>query len=325
MRSAVHHVFGQPGDVLQVEDTAIPAPGPGEVRINMRLSAIHNHDLLTVSGDYGYKPTLPAIGGSEGVGIVDALGDGVSHLQIGQRVAVGGCHGTWAEYFIANAASAVPMPEAIDDRTAAQLIGMPLSALHLLQALPVSAGEWMIQNAATGAVAKTLSLVAQYKGINVISLVRRQSAVAELSALGIRNVVATERADWQKDVRALVGEQAIVAGVDSVGGQASAEMARLLGRGALLLSFGMMSGEAMVIPQSSLIFNGLQVKGFWLSQLLTTTPAAEMQANVAELLELVIRGVICLQVSGVYDLADIQQAVRASVKPGAGGKVLVSA
>ena len=105
--------FGDPADVLAIADAALPEPGPGEVRIRTVLASIHNHDLLTVRGLYGYKPTLPAIGGSEALGVVDALGDGVDGLQIGQRVAAASVHGTWAEAFVAPARMVIPMPEAI--------------------------------------------------------------------------------------------------------------------------------------------------------------------------------------------------------------------
>ena len=93
MLGAVHHSFGDPSMVLKVEDCALPEPGAGQVRVKTILSAIHNHDLLTVAGRYGYKPQLPAIGGSEAVGLIDALGDGVSGLAVGQRVSVSGVHG----------------------------------------------------------------------------------------------------------------------------------------------------------------------------------------------------------------------------------------
>ena len=97
MRSAIHTTFGEPADVLELGDRQVPQPGAGEVRIKTSLAPIHNHDLWTIRGRYGYKPELPAIGGSEAVGIVDALGEGVEGATVGQRVAVASAHGTWAE------------------------------------------------------------------------------------------------------------------------------------------------------------------------------------------------------------------------------------
>ena len=110
MLSAVHASFGEPSAVLEPKDQPLPEPGPGQVRVKMVRAAIHNHDLITVAGNYGYKPALPAIGGSEGTGVVDALGEGVTNVQAGQRVAVSGVKGAWAEFFVAQAAQLVPLP-----------------------------------------------------------------------------------------------------------------------------------------------------------------------------------------------------------------------
>ncbi|HMT37212.1 MAG TPA: alcohol dehydrogenase catalytic domain-containing protein, partial [Thermomonas sp.] len=150
MRSAIHHEFGDPAQVLALDDAPMPEPKAGEVRIRTLLAPIHNHDLLTVRGQYGYKPTLPAIGGSEAVGIVDALGEGVEGVSIGERVASSSGRGTWAEYFTTPARMIVPMPDGIPDETAAQLMAMPLSALMLLDSLALPPGAWIVQNAANG-------------------------------------------------------------------------------------------------------------------------------------------------------------------------------
>ena len=196
----------QPGDVLAIADAALPEPGPGEVRIRTVLASIHNHDLLTVRGLYGYKPTLPAIGGSEALGVVDALGDGVDDLQIGQRVAAASVHGTWAEAFVAPARMVIPMPEAIPDEMAAQLIAMPLSALMLLEFLHVQAGQWIVQNTANGAVGKSLAMLAKARGVHVANLVRNAAVVAQLQALGIDHVFDTSVDGWKDRVREATGE-----------------------------------------------------------------------------------------------------------------------
>ena len=94
MKSAIHATFGEPAEVLVFGESANPQPGSGQVRIKTILSPIHNHDLWTVRGSYGYKPQLPAIGGTEAVGTIDALGEGVTGLKIGKRVAVASVHGT---------------------------------------------------------------------------------------------------------------------------------------------------------------------------------------------------------------------------------------
>ncbi|MEE7547358.1 alcohol dehydrogenase catalytic domain-containing protein, partial [Xanthomonas sp. Kuri4-1] len=113
MRSVVHSSFGDPAQVLELADRPQPVPGPGEVRIRMRRAPIHNHDLWTIRGNYGYKPALPAIAGSEGAGVVEALGEGVDQVAVGQRVVAAAVHATWAESFLAPASGVVPLPDAL--------------------------------------------------------------------------------------------------------------------------------------------------------------------------------------------------------------------
>ena len=254
MRGNIHTTFGEPADVLIVSDSAIPQPGPGQVRIRTILSPIHNHDLWTVRGSYGYKPELPAIGGSEAVGTIDALGADVTGVTVGQRVAVAGVHGAWAEYFVAPATALVPVPDAISDEAAAQLIAMPFSAISLLEFLDVKSGDWVIQNTANGAVGKILARLATARGVHVVNLVRRDAGVDELSAVGIGNAVSTATEGWQDRVRAITGGASIRAAVDSIGGTASKDLLSLLGENGLLVSFGTMNGEPMQIASGDLIF-----------------------------------------------------------------------
>lgn len=323
MRSLTYSAFGKPAEVLSVADAAISQPGAGEVRIRMHLSPIHNHDLLTISGQYGYKPDLPSGSGSEGMGTVDALGEGVAHVTLGQRVAASGLKGAWSEYAIARAASVVPLPDSVSDETAAQLIAMPLSALTLLEFTGIREGQWLIQNAATGAVAKVLSQLAHTRGIHVVNLVRRAEAVSELSDLSIGKGVSTADADWKDQVRAITGDAPIAVGIDGVGGTASGDMLSLLGEGGQLISFGVMSGQPMQISSGDVIFKQAVVKGFWLAKLMTTMAPEDMRRLVGELVTRAASGEMLLQTDGVYSMADAAKAMQAAIEPGRKGKVLL--
>ena len=323
MRSAIHTTFGEPADVLALEESPVPEPGPGQVRIKTILSPIHNHDLWTVRGSYGYKPELPAIGGSEAVGTVDALGEGVTGIDIGQRVSVASVHGSWAEYFLAPAAGLVPVPDSISDEAAAQLIAMPFSAITLLDFLEVASGDWVIQNTANGAVGKTLAMLAAARGVHIVNLVRRDAGVEELAALGIANAVSTATDGWQDRVRAITGDAPIRAAVDSIGGQASAELLSLLGEDGLLVSFGTMAGEPMQISSGNLIFKQAVVKGFWGSKVSAAMPAEAKRRLLGELIRLVASGELKLPAGAVFGLDQVADAVRASLTAGKAGKVLL--
>ncbi|PWB16585.1 zinc-binding dehydrogenase [Comamonas sp. JNW] len=323
MRSAIHSTFGEPAEVLTLGEQPMPQPAAGEVRIKTLLAPIHNHDLWTIRGRYGYKPELPAIGGSEAVGVIDALGAGVEGVTLGQRVAVAGVHGTWAEYFLAPARLLVPVPEAIPDEVAAQLIAMPLSALMLLEFLNVQPGQWIAQNTANGAVGKTLAMLASARGVQVLNLVRRDAGVQELSDLGIANVLSTAQADWKHSASALLGPQGAYAAVDSIGGASSAALLALLGEGGTLVSFGTMAGEPMQIDSGAMIFKQATVKGFWGSKVSEALSAQDKRRLITELIQRIVGGELKLPAEAIYDLGDAAQAATASLQPGRKGKVLL--
>ena len=189
MRALVQPEFGDPTEVLSVQEVPDPEPGPGQALVRVLLSPIHNHDLWTVRGSYGFKPGMPARAGTEAVGVVEVLGEGVTTLDVGQRVATGGSFGAWAELIVAPAAGLVPVPDGMSDESAAQLVSMPFSAIALLDSLDLSEGDWFVQNAANGAVGRLVAQLAEARGVNVLGLVRRSAGGEELREQGIGNVV----------------------------------------------------------------------------------------------------------------------------------------
>lgn len=323
MRALIHSQFGEAEDVLAVEERPVPEPGAGQVRLRITLSPIHNHDLWTIRGTYGFKPELPAASGTEAVGIVDAVGEGVEHLTVGQRVATGGTFGAWAEYIVTNAAGLIPVPDSLSDESASQLVSMPFSTISLLQFLEVNQGDWIVQNAANGAVGRMLAQLGAARGVHVLGLVRRAEGVEELRAQGIENVISTDQDDWRDQAARLTGGAPIVAGVDSVGGSASGDVLSLLSEGGTLVAFGAMNSPVMEIASSDVIFKQAVVKGFWGSKVIQQLDAATRGALFSELIQRVTDGTLTLPVAGVFDAADIADAVRLSKTPGRVGKVLL--
>ena len=322
MRALIHSTFGDPTEVLEVAERPLPEPGEREVRVRTVLATIHNHDLWTIRGTYGFKPDLPAASGTEAVGIVDAVGEGVDTLKVGQRVS-GGTFGVWAEYFVAKAAGLIPVPDAISDETAAQLVSMPFSALALLDSLDLEPGDWMVQNTANGAVGKLVAQFAPARGINVLGLVRRDAGIDELSALGIHHIVSTESADWRARAAEVFDGAEPRAAVDSIGGKAAGELLSLLGEGGTLVSFGAMESGLLQISSGDLIFKQATVRGFWASTVSRTMDAATRGRLFGELLERVGSGDVPLPVEAVYPFEQARDAAAASAVPGRAGKILL--
>lgn len=319
----MHEEFGDPAQVLTVEEVETPEPGPGEVRLRTLLAAIHNHDLWTIRGSYGFKPDLPARAGTEAVAVVEALGEGVEHLQVGQRVASGGAFGAWAEQNVVPARGLVPVPDSIPDEVAAQLVSMPFSAISLLESLGLSAGDWLVQNAANGAVGRMVAQLAAARDINVVGLVRRTAGVAELAAHDIGNIVATDTDDWQQQVRAIVGDAPIKVGVDSVGGPASGEVMSLLADNGELVVFGAMQSPTMEIGSGDVIFKQATIRGFWGSVVSREMPAEQRRALFGELVQRIGDGSLTLPVDRVYSFDDVRAAAAANFEPGRSGKILL--
>ena len=323
MRSATYNEFGRPTDVLSLGDRPIPEPKANEVRVKTVLASIHNHDLLTIRGKYGFKPTMPAIGGSEAVGIIDAVGSEVKNLTVGQRVAAASVQATWAEYFVAPEHMIFPIPDSLEDEMAAQLIAMPLSALMLLEFLEVERGQWIIHNAANGAVGKSLAMLAAARGIHTINVVRSSDAIEELAALNIKHNVNTDDADWKEQVKTIIGDDKISAAVDSVGGEDSGDLLSLLGHYGTFAVFGAMSGKPMVLNSTHMIFKQATIKGFWGSKLSQEMSVETKQRLVDELIERAVNGQLKLPTEATFDLADVLDAVDGKLQAGKNGKVLL--
>ncbi len=300
-----------------------PQPGPGQALVRVLLSPIHNHDLWTARGSYGFKPEMPARAGTEAVGVVEVLGEGVEGLQVGQRVATGGSFGAWAELIVAPAAGLVPVPDGMSDEAASQLVSMPFSAIARLDFLEVSEGDWIVQNAANGAVGRLLSQLAEARGVHVLGLVRRADGVAELAEQGIGQVVATDDDGWRDRVREIVGDAPIVAGVDSVGGTSAGDVVSRLAEVGVLVVFGAMASPTMEIGSGDVIFKQVVIKGFWGSKVFAAMSREKRAALMGELVSGIGSGALTLPVEKVYGLDEIADAARASGEPGRRGKILL--
>jgi NADPH:quinone reductase-like Zn-dependent oxidoreductase len=257
------------------------------------------------------------------VGVVEALGEGVQGLEVGQRVATGGSFGAWAELVVAPAAALVPVPDAMSDEAASQLVSMPFSAIALLDFLEVSEGDWIVQNTANGAVGRLVAQLAAARGVHVLGLVRRTAGVDELREQGIERVVATDDDGWRDRVREIVGDAPIVAGVDSVGGPAAGDVVSLLAEDGVLVVFGAMASPTLEISSGDVIFKQVVIKGFWGSKVFPAMAREKRAALMGELVTGIGSGTLTLPVEKVYALEDIADAARASMAPGRRGKVLL--
>jgi NADPH:quinone reductase-like Zn-dependent oxidoreductase len=321
MKALTYSQFGEPLDVLALGEVPSPQPRAGEVRLRVLRSPIHNHDLATIRGIYGYRPTLPTVAGSEVLGVVEALGEGVTGLKEGMRVA-GGARGAWAQEAILPAGAAMPIPDAIDDDRAVQLMAMPMSAVVLFDDLHVEPGAWIAQNAANGAVGRILMRIAQAHGVNIANFVRRDDAAADLKSHGAKHVFVTEREGWEEEAMALTGGAGFTRIVDSVTGPFSLIMQRMLAKNGELIVFGGLSAGAMKLNPGRMISHELVVRGFWVTSWMARSSAADRAKAMGTVLELAMKNELPLPVGGVFSLEQATEALKAAETPGRAGKML---
>jgi NADPH:quinone reductase len=324
MKSVRFHEFGNPADVLRVEDVPQPEPEANQVLVRMRARPINPSDLHTVRGLYGSLPNLPATPGLEGTGEVAAGSAGVKTVRAGQRVIPLGARGTWQEYLLAESAQLIPVPESVSDQTAAQFVVNPLTAwIMTVEELALQPGEWLLQTAAGSTLGRIVLQIARRRGFKTINVVRRRQQVEELKALGADEVICTDEEDLVERVKAIIGEGGLTKAIDAVGGETGARVARSLGRGGVMLLYGLLSMQPMPIYGGRMIFTTSTIRGFWLSEWLRTAPPERLQAVTAELLRLMASHEIVPPVEAEYPLADVLKAVEHAERQGRHGKVLL--
>jgi len=324
MKSVKFHEFGNPADVLHVEDVPQPEPGANQVLVRLRARSINPSDLLTVRGLYGALPKLPATPGLEGMGEVETVGDGVKHLRPGQRVIPLGVQGTWQEYILAPSAQLIPVPDGVSDQTAAQFVVNPLTAwIMTIEELKVQPGEWLLQTAAGSTLGRVVLQIARQRGFKTINVVRRREQVEELKALGADEVICTADEDLVERVKEITGKAGLTKAIDAVGGQTGADVMRALGRGGVSLVYGLLSMQPMLIDGGRMIFTTTTLRGFWLTEWLRTAAPERQQAVTSEMLRAMATNEIVPPVEAEYPLTDILSAVEHAERPGRSGKVLL--
>ncbi len=325
-RAVRFSAFGEPSDMLGVETVPTPSPGPGEVTLRLRARPINPSDLSVVRGRYGELPDLPATPGLEGMGVVETLGAGVNSVAVGQRVVpLGISPGTWAEHRVAPAAMLVPVPDAVSDDAAAQLVVNPLTAwILVVDELDLQPGEWLMQSAAGSTLGRIVLQLARARGFRTINLVRRAEQADELIALGADEVIVTERDDIGERVHEITDGAGVAKAIDSVAGELAGRMAASLGVHGTLITYGRLSQQPVPLDTGLQIFRGTTIRGFWLARWFGEASPQKIQETIGAVFGLMAEGVIDPPVEAHYDLADIRDAVVHAEKPGRSGKVILT-
>ena len=249
-RAVVVRQLGGP-EVLSVEDWPVPGPGPGQVKLRQTAIGLNFIDTYQRTGLYPVQ--LPFVAGNEGAGVITAVGEGVTGLKVGDRVAYQGQVGAYAAERLAAAERMVPVPDGIDDRTAAAIMLKGLTAYYLLfKTWPVARGETILWHAAAGGTGLIATQWAKALGATVIGTAGSDDKVALAKAHGCDHVINYSKEDFAVRVRELTDGKGVDVVYDGVGKTTFEKSLDCLRPRGLMVSFGNASG-VVSIPDITLL------------------------------------------------------------------------
>ena len=301
------HRHGGP-EVLQWEPVELGTPARDEVLVRHTAIGLNFLDVYERTGLY--PVTLPLVPGREAAGVVEALGEGVRHLAVGDRVAyVASSSGAYSEKRIVPAERVVRVPKEIDDRTAAAVLLKGLTAQMLLrQVYRARKNDFVLIHAAAGGVGSLLVPWAKHIGARVIAVVGSEAKIEHVRSLGADHVCLADD-DWVDRTKAIAGHQGVHVVYDSVGKDTFVRSLDSLRPRGMMVTFGNASGPAPSIAPLELAKRG---------SLFLTRPTlfdyirtrAALVKAVQELFDLVLRSVISVNVGQTFRLQDAAEAHR---------------
>jgi NADPH:quinone reductase len=301
------HKPGGP-EVLQWEAIEVGSPGPGQVRLRHTAVGLNFIDVYQRTGFYPLP--LPFITGSEGAGVVEALGPGVSNVTVGDRVAYANVVGSYAEERLIQADRLVKIPAGISDQTAAAMMLQGMTVRYLIRKVyEVKAGDTILIHAAAGGVGLILCQWAKALGATVIGTVSNDEKAALAKANGCDHPIVYTREDFQKRVLEITGGAKLPVVYDSIGKDTFDQSLDCLRPRGLLALFGQASGAVPPFDINLLARKGsLYVTRPTLGHFIAT--AAELKETTDDLFDVVASGKVKISVNQTYALKDTAQAHR---------------
>jgi mitochondrial enoyl-[acyl-carrier protein] reductase / trans-2-enoyl-CoA reductase len=304
--------IGEPADVLQLVEFQAPAPGPGQVLVEVEAATINASDFLYITGQYFTTPRPPSDVGAEGVGRVLAVGVGEDDSLVGARVLLLPTyrHGTWATHVIAAATDVVVVPEEIDTVQLAMVGINPMTALQMLRNYgnPWMPDRWIGQTAGNSAVGQYLIKLARRFGWKTMSVVRREAAAEQVRSAG-GDLVVIDDDNLEANLAQALGGAELDIVVDPIGGRATRQLAHHLRFGGTLVSYAVLSGRTDSADILDLIGRHVNWTGFWEINWLRRTDPAQVHSAYRELVALVADGTLSARVDRTVALKDWKDAV----------------
>ena len=322
MRALVCNAYGPP-ETLTIEDRDDPAPGPGQLMIDVVAAGINFPDLLVVAGKYQVRTPPPFVPGNEASGIVSALGKGTRRFAVGDRVIVTTRGGAFAEKCVADEHAAAALPEAFDFDQGAGFAVTYGTAWHAFrQCAAIEAGQTVLVLGAAGGTGSAAVEIAAAMGARVIAGASDDDKLRFARDAGAHDTVNYSKVALRDAVRDLTGDAGVDIVFDPVGGEVAEQAFRSLAWHGRYLVIGFASGSIPQFAANVALLKEASIVGVWWGTWLAKHPEQHL-ANMREMAALIDDGRLRPRVTEVFQLDDYVAAFRAIGQRRARGKVIL--
>lgn len=295
-------------EALTWKELPTPQPGAGEVLIAIKAASLNFPDLLIVQNKYQIKPPLPFVPGSEYAGVVQAVGDGVNHLKVGQNVACLSGTGGFATHTLAPAALCMPLPEGFSYVDAAAFIMIYATSHHALaDRAQLKAGETVLVLGAAGGVGTSAIQIAKALGAKVIAAASTDEKCALCKSIGADATINYSTENLRDAVKALTDGQGPDVIYDPVGGDLAEPAFRSIAWRGRYLVVGFASGSIPALPLNLTLLKGASIVGVFWGGFARQEPKASAAA-IAELASWYAQGKIKPVIDKTMPMADLKAA-----------------
>lgn len=308
MRALLCTAFCAPED-LALSEAPMPAAAPGQVVIRVAAAGVNFPDSLIIQGRYQVRPPFPFSPGVEVAGVVQSLGDGVTEFTVGARVVAHPPFGAYAEYVAVDHRRVFPIPDAMDDVTAAGFLIPYGTSYHALKdRARLRPGETLLVTGAAGAIGLAAVELGALMGARVIAAASSPDRLALCREYGAADTINYAEQDLREGIRTLTGGRGLDVAYDSVGGEASEAMLRSLAPYGRHLVLGFAAGAIPALPLNLVLLKRADVCGVFLGASMDDDTAA-LKVDVAELCAWYVAGKLRPRVARTYPLARAAEAI----------------
>jgi NADPH2:quinone reductase len=322
MKAALCKTLDGP-DALVIEDIADPVAAPGEVVVRVRAAGLNFLDTLITRGKYQFKPELPFSPAAEIAGVVEAVGEGVADLNVGQRVCGYIAWGGAREKVAVPAKLMIPVPDGVSDTAAAGVCVTYGTGMHGLKDRGgLKSGETVAVLGASGGAGLAAVELAKLMGARVIAVASSPEKLEICRQHGADQLLNYATTDLKTGLRELTGGKGVDVVYDCVGGDYAEAALRSIAWGGRLLVIGFAAGTIPKIPLNLLLLkNAAAIGVFWGEMIMRESD--RHRANMTEVLGWVAQGRLRPHVHATYPLERVGEAINMLDKRLVAGKLVV--